>query len=367
MNTRKTRKGFTLIELLVVIAIIAILIALLLPAVQQAREAARRSSCQNNLKQIGLAFHNFYDVKNRLPYGKIREAPGLNDASRNVGWSGEILPYLDQAAVASQVNLSDRFDQWPNQLQTAFVPTYRCPSDIAPKTDVTPGDSYQHTVSSYCMNAGAWPSGVNREEGACSSHWGQAMSSAAAYSPYANPAVDQHKQRPFEVSWENMTDGTSNTLLVGEVTWERSDHQRAFGTDGTNNTGWQLGRIAFYPPNPDATVRTVKWTDSGWDASATPPTAAELKTIRDPNYYSFHSNHSGGAQFVLADGSVHFISDNIESVEPDSADEAKFWDAGDNCFDKGTYDKKALRGELNGLGVYQYLSLMNDGNSVGDF
>lgn len=132
------RRGFTLIELLVVISIIAILIALLLPAVQQAREAARRTQCKNNLKQIGLALHNYHDVARAFPPGWIAVddtgSPSAHEGTSGVGWAAMILPYLEQGNIYSQFNASLPLTDPAN---AAFlrnqIPGYKCPSDPQPE------------------------------------------------------------------------------------------------------------------------------------------------------------------------------------------------------------------------------------------
>ena len=158
--SRSARTGFTLIELLVVIAIIAILIALLLPAVQQAREAARRMSCKNNLKQIGVAMHNFHDTYQELPAGY-----GFNDIANAAnwtkawGWGARILPYIEQENLYNLLGVGTReFDQalpgnnsssWPADMVAAIrtpIAIYRCPSDI------TPGDI--NTSVDFCHSGG---------------------------------------------------------------------------------------------------------------------------------------------------------------------------------------------------------------------
>jgi prepilin-type N-terminal cleavage/methylation domain-containing protein len=124
------RLGFTLIELLVVIAIIAILIALLLPAVQQAREAARRTQCKNHLKQLGLAFHNYHDTSGRLPYTTAHWGlSGATGDNKGWSWSAFILPYIDQAPAYNQINFSDFVPTQPNVLKNA-IPMSTCPSDL---------------------------------------------------------------------------------------------------------------------------------------------------------------------------------------------------------------------------------------------
>src|SRR5579871_6659577 len=131
------RKGFTLIELLVVIAIIAVLMALLLPAVQQAREAARRSQCKNNLKQVGLALHNYHEIANMLPPGWVGITAGAPDIHglNGWGWASKILPLLDQSTAYNQINFSvDVSNAANNAMRLTTFPVFRCPSDPQPDT-----------------------------------------------------------------------------------------------------------------------------------------------------------------------------------------------------------------------------------------
>ncbi|CAE7514042.1 unnamed protein product, partial [Symbiodinium sp. CCMP2456] len=140
MSTRSSRNAFTLVELLVVIAIIGILIALLLPAVQQAREAARRMSCSNQLKQVGLAMHNFHDTFGEFPFAMRDREEGSSVATYDTGWI-QILPFLEQDAVASRWDPEERRnstvdtdgDGWTNALlQQEIIPSYLCPTMTMP-------------------------------------------------------------------------------------------------------------------------------------------------------------------------------------------------------------------------------------------
>jgi len=142
-RSRRSR-GFTLIELLVVIAIIAVLVALLLPAVQQAREAARRSQCKNNLKQFGLAWHNYHDTYNIFPMGGALNAAGSWDAP-GVSWEARALPYIDQAPIYNQINFSlNRADQQVladgMQLRQHNLPIFQCPTEATRPND--PGTAH---------------------------------------------------------------------------------------------------------------------------------------------------------------------------------------------------------------------------------
>ena len=144
MNTKfRPRKGFTLIELLVVIAIIAILIALLLPAVQQAREAARRTQCKNNLKQIGLALHHYHDVQRQLPSGWV--ASGGPEGEPGWAWGAMVLPFTEQTNLHDLIDFGDHIDEPTNAVaRTRYVPIFTCPSDadgVAPRGRVRSGQS----------------------------------------------------------------------------------------------------------------------------------------------------------------------------------------------------------------------------------
>src|SRR5262249_47931835 len=140
----RSHRAFTLIELLVVIAIIAVLIALLLPAVQQAREAARRSQCKNNLKQIGLALHNYHDSFGKLPLNR-HSGRNLPAQFGSLGWTAMILPYIDQAPLYSTINFSDQTGNLVNGVQVnidarrKIIPVLNCPSNVQPATATNQG------------------------------------------------------------------------------------------------------------------------------------------------------------------------------------------------------------------------------------
>ncbi|VAX37136.1 hypothetical protein MNBD_PLANCTO02-236, partial [hydrothermal vent metagenome] len=225
-NLEKFRKGFTLIELLVVIAIIAILIALLLPAVQQAREAARRSACKNNLKQIGLALHNYHETHSVFPPGFIG-VPGAGDATfTHVGWGTFLLPFIDQAPLYK--NISTRMfgasapgggSTWVNDATTValaktVLPAYICPSD--PMGGINTSIPGNYGKSNYVAIPGSDWSGSGGFE--------FALSGASATSIGAFFGNSSKRFRDFK-------DGTSNVFLVSEATTKNDNGTGAAGAN----------------------------------------------------------------------------------------------------------------------------------------
>ncbi len=293
------RAGFTLIELLVVIAIIAVLIGLLLPAVQKVREAAARAQCSNNLKQIGLACMNYHDVNQRFPAGIcVPVSPTISGATYTTDWPpGKILqppignsfgswllwimPYMEQnnlyAAVAASSNNFTERDYSYCGSNTApgatIVGAYTCPSDYIPQPVIT-YSVYFFAVNSYFANAGtaAWPLDTASLNGVM----------------YYNS----------KVRITDITDGTSNTLLAGErfsldPTYTNSQLlQNTRGWAWCNyNSGQDVLGDTSYPINSTAAVTGV-----------------------DSRRTNFGSGHPSGANFVLCDGSVHFIANSISIV-----------------------------------------------------
>jgi prepilin-type N-terminal cleavage/methylation domain-containing protein/prepilin-type processing-associated H-X9-DG protein len=288
MRSSKTvRCGFTLIELLVVIAIIAVLIALLLPAVQQAREAARRSQCKNNLKQLGLGLQNYHDVAKLFPPGYVSNRVGLPGNTSwcrtNVGgtvqyanWIVLMLPYLDQASLAKKFNYNVPFQLTSNQMAPPndalilFLPALACPSNALAQTPASGGPN--HYTSSYfgVQGGGAVPDCGNSE---CSpanerAHWVSGILWAGS-----------------SISTKDIKDGTSNVFLVGETRYATA----AWGASAKQDT-------CTFPINI---------------AGAQDP----INLFPSPGIHStrgFSSDHTGGCHFTMADGSVRFVSQNID-------------------------------------------------------
>lgn len=299
----KRRLGFTLIELLVVIAIIAILIALLLPAVQQAREAARRTQCKNNLKQIGLALHNYHDVYRTFPPGYIargvsQTAMAAMESGPGFAWSLMILPQFDQAPLYESLDLHANAVDSANLavVQSAALPMFRCPSDTGPEQfEVTAnGTAIQLPASNYPGVLG-----------------------------YGNLSVSPGSAsgvffRNSSVRIRDITDGTTNTFLVGE---RRSEHDfiDALTPVASNSTWYAAIPGATRPagmmmPAMQEAQTSLILGHVGQDALTTPMVMPAMQhTPNSTNHIAnFSSRHTGGAQFLLCDGSVHFLSENAD-------------------------------------------------------
>lgn len=276
------RGGFTLVELLVVIAIIGILIALLLPAVQAAREAARRSQCSNNLKQLGLALHNYHDVHKTLP-------PGTFD-SQSYGWGALILPFMEQDSLHEAVNPTfgaGNFTCRPGK-EDAIIPTYQCPSSTMETKDPAGGCGR----SNYRGMRGA---------GSVAGRPGDS---------YSNPQQDKEIGIFFDIASSrmnptklaNIDDGTANTIMLGEV----EDVPLVPGLVGTTVELWHdsSSAVDIYPIWAGA--ETDK--DQCLFLAGLNPRSHMNSGDRD----GASSRHPGGAQFTVADASVRFISETID-------------------------------------------------------
>jgi prepilin-type N-terminal cleavage/methylation domain-containing protein len=328
------RIGFTLIELLVVIAIIAVLIALLLPAVQSAREAARRAQCSNNLKQIGIALHNYHDTYQKLPPGWIMQATSPGD-SAGWGWPTFILPYLEQQNLHErlQVNQLRLMDVMGNAALRPLVQTklkaYRCASDNV--KDLLPARPSSSCERHFDCNT-------------CLAGFEVASSNYVGNAGFFDPdGAANHTRLPLrtgvfhansDFAFRTITDGLSSTLLAGE----RDYRCKAGAWVGSRN-----------PPGPDmwgsyflrARV-SIKLNDP-----RQPPAACSNTSCTE----GFGSRHPNGALFVLCDGSVQFLSNTI--------------DFNINGADPQLQGTNTVPVDTNQLGVFQKLGMKEDGAAAG--
>ncbi|WP_437185074.1 DUF1559 domain-containing protein [Planctomicrobium sp. SH668] len=314
---QRAKKGFTLIELLVVIAIIAVLIALLLPAVQQAREAARRSQCKNHLKQIGLAVHNYHDVHNCFPPGSFGGTDMASDPYSIPNWRIHIFPMLEQGAIYNQMiwtgwrpfggTASAAGTHNAELLNGHVVPVYVCPSSTLESNGnpYVPGmpdhNTLRHQVPMYVGVAGA-----SIEYGDASFPVGNSVGASNPYGNFTNNGL---------FSWNRVkrmrdaTDGSSNTLLVAEQS----------GTVGLVNGDRRSGYYGGYLGASFTTPVNAGSVDpSGWSVGIssllyqinykTPTVGNQDTWCANTQWNSFHV---GGIHVTLGDGSVRFISENI--------------------------------------------------------
>ncbi|WP_146435024.1 DUF1559 domain-containing protein, partial [Blastopirellula retiformator] len=315
---KSPKHGFTLVELLVVIAIIGVLIALLLPAVQQAREAARRMSCSNNLKQLGLATHNYHDTYQELPPGNVA----------SINWKVCLLPFLEQRTITDQLTYDLGLDFYSNSgsnnvdvLSGVLVDALNCPSSVVdPFVDQfgeNPGRLQYHTYLG--VNGAADPSvaGNLATSGKCE------KTITGAY------ACDNGSMLGLVgVAFRDITDGLSNSVIIGEQAGRdpgRTANAAAYGYDPVYRQGLSGGWHGDFTSALLADFGYFDPSDSpgGWSGAASyeaivpivyPLNSACTDSVCLASWGSganFNSEHPGGVQFLLADGSARFIPETI--------------------------------------------------------
>jgi len=336
-NRADRKAGFTLIELLVVIAIIAILIALLLPAVQQAREAARRIQCKNNLKQVGLALHNYLDTYSSFPPAFVSDISTTNTPGGEWSILARLMPYLEESNLYQQADLSRSYED-PSGVNDGIaiqrMKAYICPSEVNDRQRTSSSGVAEHYPITYGYNGGTWRVWTNATR----------QTGDGAFAPNSNFGT------------QHFTDGTSNTLGFSEVKaftpYNRDgdqgtaaipsapvDVEALIAGGGSNkansgHTEWVDGRVhqtgftTTLPPNSKVLVPGGDRPEEGDYTSC-----REDKTCTTPTYAAVTSRswHIGVVNSLLMDGSVRSISENID------------------------------------LGTWRNLGQRNDGNVVGEF
>lgn len=309
------RKAFTLIELLVVIAIIAILIALLLPAVQQAREAARRTQCKNNLKQMGLGLHNYLDTHSVFPPAgtptyRDQVGAGCCAGAPNIGWQVRILPFTDQVGLYNKLNMNAGLNSgavvagvpqaaWDTVVDGKVARLYQTPYARCPSDDSPEGAPAGWAKASYSGSLGSNSTPSN--SAACDIWQTFAMAGSAAHGNSANPLLisGMFSRMGATMRARDVTDGTSNVIFVGEILPDCNDHTSFWW----NSNGMGNAHASTVVPINNMT------TCAGAIAGVTHPACT------NPNNWNFswgfRSKHAGGAQFLLVDGSVRFLNANM--------------------------------------------------------
>jgi prepilin-type N-terminal cleavage/methylation domain-containing protein/prepilin-type processing-associated H-X9-DG protein len=308
LSRRKQQVGFTLVELLVVIAIIGVLVSLLLPAVQAAREAARRMQCSNNLKQYGLALHNYHDTYRTFPMGGV--GGWAEQEHYKLSWQARILPFLEQNSLFdmidwTKINPADHILADGRPLLSAAIPTARCPSDVSPMHVDSGGISRFQGSYTGSLGSQSTPSA----NGACNV-WQQFMEPLPNNATHGDANTKAELSGMFSrglwgravpINFSDVRDGTSNTIHVGEALSNCQSHRQwgFYHYDGMNNA-----HASTVVPINNMTTCDM--------APLSRVTHPDCRANSNWNFaWGFKSYHPGGAQFLFVDGSVQFLAETI--------------------------------------------------------
>ena len=336
MCRRQWSGGFTLVELLVVIAIIGILVALLLPAIQSAREAARRSQCTNNLKQLALAVHNHHDVFNRFPYQPtdVRN-PSNPDGNSMIGWNwpSHLFPFVEQQALYDGLGVAT---QTPTDYRTALeagtvedhtrvvLDTFICPSCTVPNVGVDNGAYWGYNIGGVRR-----PTAKNNYVAIVGFHHQDGRHHGIPCQSYGLGTLVPEGR---DLGFKDVTDGSSNTFLFGE------------GGGTTRAVGMFLWGTAT--SHSVKYARTISW------ALNSAGTTGQLRGAS--------SMHPGGANFAFVDGSVRFVTDTIEFAlngRPQTLSGSG----------NASGSRELTLNAASGMGIYQLLGIRNDGQALRSF
>lgn len=280
--------GFTVLELLVVLAVIALVVTLILPAIQSARDAARRIGCSNNLRQIGVALQSYHATEKCLPSGWVLEVPIGRDSSNGWGWLAMLLPMMDQKPLFNAINFNHHLGNECNETaRLTVVESFVCPADHTPKQVPFYWRSLSSAVRGASRAASPWSAGSVSTNGEILFHVAGANYAGVFGIEDPDDRCDTHGLGVFSLNssarFADMLDGASQTLIVGE---------RSASRMGTTWTGMHVGE----EEGPERVVGFV-------DHSPNDPAADEAE---------FSSRHVGGVHFLLGDGSVRFLSDHMD-------------------------------------------------------
>ncbi len=307
----RLRHGFTLIELLVVIAIIAVLVAILLPAVQQAREAARASQCRNNLKQLGLSLHNYHDTNGSFPAGGFGQF--------RISWMTSILPQLEQSAIYNKMDWVSSSVANPGSANDPLFNNWTpsviwCPSSTANRVNIRTDVAARYSTASYVGIAGASTDAANATD---PTGLGRCVSGGQGYACANGTMVPN-----AVVRMQDVTDGTSNTLLVGEQSGiGRTSPTSTNQVDIRTSAEWGCWLGPGATVAPPATGGTYTWAGTPWSRNTTTiryPIGYNIEAggsggnNRDGTNTALYSEHPGGTHALRGDGGVSFLSSSAD-------------------------------------------------------